>query len=83
MKVGERVVWRRVDDSVVAVQMTDGAVFELEGPAARIWELLCEGRGRDDIASDLMGEYEVDSTTLERDLSRTLDDLADAGLLDR
>jgi len=83
VKVGESVVWRRVDESVVAVEMTDGAVYELEGPAARIWELLCEGLGRDNIASELASEYEVDPATLERDLKRTLDELADAALIDR
>jgi hypothetical protein len=83
VKPGESVVWRRVDESVVAVEMTGGAVYELEGPAARIWELLCEGRSRDDIAAELVGEYEVDTATLERDLERTLAELADAALIDR
>jgi hypothetical protein len=82
-KVAERVIWRRVGETVVAVEMGDGEVFELEGPAARIWELICAGHTRERIASALVGEYEVDPETLDRDLARTFAELADAGLIDR
>ena len=82
-KVADRVVWRRVGETVVAVEMGDGSVFELEGPAARIWELLVEGRQGTDLIAALEAEYEVDRATLERDLSRTIDRLAEVGLLER
>jgi PqqD family protein of HPr-rel-A system len=82
-RLREKVVWRHVGETVVAVEMANGSVFELEGPAVRIWELLVEGHSTDELIGALETEYDVDRETLERDLSRTLDELTDAGLIER
>jgi Coenzyme PQQ synthesis protein D (PqqD) len=81
-RLRRNVVWRRVGETVVAVEMQNGSIFELEGPAVRVWELLVDGGRTDELTATLAEEYDVDRETLERDVARTLEELTDAGLIE-
>ncbi len=77
----ESVVWRRIGENAVLVEMGEGEVFELEGPAVRIWELLEHRPTLDRLIERLEDEYEVDGELLRADTERTLAELAAANLL--
>jgi hypothetical protein len=77
------VTWRRIGEQAVAVDMRDGGVYELAGPAVRIWELLDDEPTIEELIAALEAEFEADPQTLRADTQRTVDDLAAAGLLRR
>ena len=77
----ERATWRRVGEDAVVVDIQTGGVYELGGPAVRIWELLEESPTLDELMATLEIEYSGDRGTLRADTERTIAELIDAGLL--
>lgn len=58
-------------------------VYTLSPVAARIWALVDGTRSVDVIASELSGEFDVDSDTAATDVMSLLEDLASASLVSR
>ena len=77
----ERTTWRRVGEDAVVVDIQNGGVYELGGPAVRIWELLEDSPTLDELVTTLEAEFQDDRGTLRADAERTIAKLIDAGLL--
>jgi hypothetical protein len=75
------VVFRRLDDEVVLVDMKTNLIYALNPTAARFWELYAEGLGRAEIESRLLGEFDVERKTLGTEIDTLLAELARAGIV--
>jgi hypothetical protein len=75
------VVWRRLEDEVVLVQLRTNRIYSLNTTAARAWELLSEGLGRSEVERSLLEEYDVAPGELARSLDELLRDLSEAHLV--
>jgi hypothetical protein len=80
-RIPQDVMARVVGDEVVILDLATGTYFGLDGPGARFWQLLSEGRPVAAIFDILREEYEVPPETLEADLRKLIDELASKGLL--
>lgn len=78
----EDVLTRRLDEERVLVHVGTGRIYSLNDTGARYWELLAEGRDREEIETVLREEFVVDRKTLRRELDRLEAELVDAGLLE-
>ncbi len=66
---------------MVLFNMDDGTYFELDGMAARIWDL-CDGARRvSEIAAILHDEYDAPIETIRRDVEELLRELSDERLV--
>jgi hypothetical protein len=75
------VVTRRLGDTVVLVNLTSNAIYELNSTGARALELIQTGAGRDELVSQLAAEFTADRSTIVGDVERLVDELARAGLI--
>jgi hypothetical protein len=75
------VVWRRLDDDVVLVQLRTNRIYSLNATAARAWELLCEGLGRSGLERALLEEFDVAPDELGSSLDELLGELSEADLV--
>jgi hypothetical protein len=75
------VVWRRLDDDVVLVQLRTNRIYSLSTTAARAWELLSEGLGRSEVERSLLEEYDVAPDELAQSLDELLKELSEARLV--
>jgi hypothetical protein len=55
--------------------------YVLNVTAARIWDMLSEGRNADEIAAGLADEFEVDAEYAKGSVSRMLSELGSGGFL--
>ncbi|HWB17273.1 MAG TPA: PqqD family protein [Vicinamibacterales bacterium] len=53
------IVVRRVGDGGVLVDLRTNAIFELNDTGMRVWELIVEGLGLDEMAARLTEEFDV------------------------
>ena len=74
-------VLRRVGDGAILVHLGSGHVFELNGTAARAWELLAAGLDRASILAALRDEYNDQQNAIEHDVDSLFDFLTVHGLL--
>ena len=58
---------RRVGDDVVLVHLGRNEIFSLNATGARLWELLVEGKSRDDAVEQLQAEFDVSAQTARRE----------------
>lgn len=65
------VVWRRLDDDVVLVDLRTSRIYSLNDSAARAWELLSTGAERAEVERSLLEEFDVEPS----ELRASLDDL--------
>ena len=75
------VVFRRLEDRMVLVHMGTNQVFELNRTGARIWELIEEGVGENQLLTRLANEFEVDHDQLQNEVGTILGKLATEGLV--
>lgn len=71
-RLAEQVVIDRLGDSMVAVQLGTDKIFDLNETAARLVELLGEGRTATDAATVIAGEYDVTAEAVAQDVVATI-----------
>lgn len=76
------VVFRRLDEEAVLLDLKSGKYFGLNEVGARIWQLVAESRPLDDILDTLHQEYATDRGVLARDLLEVARELCSRGLLE-
>ena len=81
VEVPPEVVWQRVEDQVVLLELADGQYFALDEVGSHMWELLQECEDLDAVPRQLEQIYEADEATLRRDLAELISKLVDADLL--
>jgi hypothetical protein len=80
--VSPNVLMRKLDDEFVLVHMDRNQIFALNPTGARLWELLNEGRSRDEATDQLVREFDVDAQTVELETESLLRQLVNEGLLE-
>lgn len=74
--VNPDVVSQRVGNDVVLVHLKTNQIFALNETGARFWELLTDGRSREEIERTLNDEFDVEPEPLRREIDALLADLA-------
>lgn len=75
--------YRIIGGEGVVVRQVAGEVLVVSEVGARVLDLLEPGMAAGDILKRLAGEYDVDGPTLERDVLAFLEDLLEAGVIER
>ena len=71
----EDVVFRRMEDEVVLVNLPTNRIYSLNRTAARLWGLLSEGLDGPEIIEQLTTEFGVDAAAAESEVARMLEQL--------
>jgi hypothetical protein len=74
------VLTRRVGDHIVLVHMGRNEIFSLNPTGARLWELLVDGRSRDEAVGCLQREFDVTAEVARTEADELLATLARKGL---
>jgi len=69
------VAFQRLGDELVVVNLELDTVYTLNATAAIVWELLQEGSNIEDVRSQLLADYDVEETTIDRELSEAFEKL--------
>jgi hypothetical protein len=81
LKLNPDVEFRRLGERMVLVHLSSNQVFELNSTGARVWELLEEGVGKEQLLKILTDEFEVGPEQLRQDVDDLIRDLKSAGLI--
>jgi hypothetical protein len=81
-KVAPKVVWKRVDDEVVLIDPEKDSYSYLNCTGSDMWEMLMEGRERDEIAREIYSRYNITEEQASRDVESLLKKLLACGLLE-
>jgi Coenzyme PQQ synthesis protein D (PqqD) len=81
VEVPAEVVWQRLEDQIVLLELGEGEYFALDDVGSHMWELLQDCDDVQALPRALEEIYEADEATLRRDLAVLIDKLVDADLL--
>ena len=82
-RVHPEAVFTSLDPTSAAVlHLGTKRYYTLNETGQRIWQLLAQGGTKDEVASVLAEEYDIDLTTARRGVERFVDELRDEGLLE-
>ena len=73
-------VWRVVDDGVVALDRSRAVFLGTNATGAALWALLADGATRASLASELERVHRLDRPRAEADVDAFLESLAERGL---
>lgn len=68
-------------DEIALLSVNQAKYFGLDGPAARIWELLSSPHSIDELCQELEREFEVSQEQCLRDTEGFITELLDASLI--
>jgi hypothetical protein len=72
---------RTFDGELVILDLAHGEYFALDPIGSRLWVALEEGKSIEQVAAEVVQEYDVSPETAAADLAALLDDLVRRGLL--
>jgi hypothetical protein len=75
------VVWTKLGDEVAILNSQTGSYFGLDPVGSRIWCLVAEGRGTEEVVMTLLSEYGVDEQRVRTDLQELMEQLASRALV--
>ncbi len=81
ISVSSDVLEKELAGEKVLLDLVGENFFGLDGVATRVWQLLQSGAGKKELIKTLLYEYEVERSTLEKDITDLLQRLAEAGLI--
>jgi hypothetical protein len=70
------VVWRRVGEEAVLVNLKSNRIYSLNYTGARFWELISAGHDREAAEAVLVREFDVEEEELRKEVSGLLGELA-------
>jgi Coenzyme PQQ synthesis protein D (PqqD) len=82
LRAANHVHYTLIDGGAVLLDLKTGAYLALNEVATRVWELLLNGRGIDEIVRDLAREYDVAEHTLRCDCEHLISQATGRGLLE-
>ena len=80
-KPNPNVLFRRLGDDIVVFHLTSDRFYELNGTAARFWELLAAGHTVSDANRQMLDEFAVDPDQLASETETLLEMLRREDLL--
>jgi hypothetical protein len=81
LRIPEHVLSRKLDDEMVLLNLESGEYFGLNDTGTRVWELLSNGRSREEVVACLSDEFEVAPEVASGHVATLCDELLAAGLL--
>ena len=81
IKANPNVIFRRLGDEIVLFHLGSDRFYELNGTAARFWELLSAGRDAAQIREQMLVEFAVDREQLAGEAEALLDSLRQEDLI--
>jgi len=81
VQVCDSVIFQKLQDEVVLLNMEEQNYFGLDDVGAKMWEQLAARKTIDEAVRELLRVYEIDETTLRQDLETFVLKLIDAGLV--
>lgn len=81
VKPNPNVIFRRLGDEVILFHLANDRFYELNGTAARFWELLNAGKDTNQIREQMLLEFAVDSDALSVEADGLLDSLRQEELI--
>ena len=75
------VMARSVGDETVLLDLASGTYYGLDPVAARVWQLMSEGKPLSAVCDLMLAEYDVARDALEADMLRLLGELQAKGLV--
>ncbi|MEJ2586981.1 MAG: PqqD family protein [Deltaproteobacteria bacterium] len=73
--------WKEVDGEIVLLNPKTGGCFGLQAVGASFWGMVDGNRSLEDILLALLDEYDVEETTLTRDIHALLAEMRERGLI--
>jgi len=81
IKISVDVLSQEVSGEMVLLDLKSEEYLGLNEVGARIWQLLQDGKGLDEISDILIAEYDVSRDELNSDINQLVAELRDAGLV--
>ena len=81
MKANPNVLFKRLGDEMVLFNLDTDHFYELNGPAARFWELLSAGNDTAQVSAQMLDEYVVEREQLASEAGALLASLQQEGLV--
>lgn len=81
MKTNPNVLFRRLANEIVLFNLETDRFYELNGTAARFWELLHEGQSSSEIRQRLLAEFSVNPQQLDQEAAALVDSLRQEDLI--
>lgn len=81
LKPNPNVIFRRLDGEIVLFHLDTDRFYELNGTAARFWELLNQGKDVAQIRDQLQTEYAVEAEDLAGEAAELVDSLKRENLI--
>ena len=81
VRPNSNVIFRRLENEIVLFHLGSDRFYELNGTAARFWELLHEGRDAAQIREQLLVEFAVNPDQLAGEAEALLDSLHQEDLI--
>ncbi|MEA2570577.1 MAG: hypothetical protein QOI24_2578 [Acidobacteriota bacterium] len=80
-RIRDGVMFNRVGDEIVLLDLDKGTYLGLDPVGSRFWELVTANASLGEAIETMLGEYEVARPELEADVDELVDDLARNELL--
>ncbi len=82
VKIPEEVVFQKVGDETVLLNLKTGTYYGLDTVGTRVWELVAEKGTLAGIVESMLEDYEVTPEDLQRDILRLVKELRAKGLVE-
>jgi hypothetical protein len=82
MKPAEHVRANVTDDGLVILDIDKGEIFSANVVAARIWNLLMDGKSEQEAVDAIVAEFDAPRETVERDAKAFIESLVSKSLVD-
>ncbi len=77
----KRVAHERIENEVIAIDLTTGTYYSMVDSTADVWTLLSAGLDLDETSTVLAERFAADAAAIVDELRRFVDELIEAGLL--
>jgi hypothetical protein len=81
MKTNPNVLFRRLGDDVILFHLETDRFYELNGTAARFWELISAGHDSAQVRQEMLEEFEVNSEEFDAEAEAFLTSLKQEDLV--
>ena len=79
--INPSVIYRELAGEVVLLNLQSGVYYGLDAVGSRVWQLLMQSRGVDDVCATLLDEYDVSAEAVRADVQRLIGELSEKGLV--